>query len=215
MSVRIRLEAADPAELDAHEAALRAVLTIPAAGSRDYPNRRRGGDSEPAGRRYLDSMGTRAGSAGAGQAGGEPSPLAVAEDAKRRRDLAGEIGALTRADADLQRQPWAPLQPGDVVLSYLPASADMPAYGTTYLAVDEDTDLAGNAMLREVSHTRPAFDDADPDACPPEDDTVPLPDRFDLVPFYDLWFEHGPGELVVVRGGAVVHGTPAAATAVR
>jgi hypothetical protein len=42
MSVRIRLEAADPAELDAHEAALRSVLTIPEPGSRDYRNHLRG-----------------------------------------------------------------------------------------------------------------------------------------------------------------------------
>lgn len=38
-----------------------------------------------------------------------------------------------------------------------------------------------------------------------------MPAGSDLVAFYDLWFEHGPGELVVIRGGAVVHGTPATA----
>src|SRR5262249_50050553 len=39
--------AVDVAELDAHEAALRTVLDIPAAASRDYPNRRRGGGAPP------------------------------------------------------------------------------------------------------------------------------------------------------------------------
>lgn len=41
MPIRIRLEAVDVAELDAHEAALRSVLTIPEPGSRDYSNHRR------------------------------------------------------------------------------------------------------------------------------------------------------------------------------
>jgi hypothetical protein len=52
-----------------------------------------------------------------------------------------------------------PLQPGDVVLRYVPAAGDVPARGATYLAVEEGTDLIGHAMLREVSHTGPAFDD--------------------------------------------------------
>lgn len=82
-----------------------------------------------------------------------PAPLDVATAAKQRRDLAGEIGALTAADADLRRQPWFPIRPGDVVLSYLPPVADSPAYGQTYLAVDEDVDIAGCARLREVSTT--------------------------------------------------------------
>jgi hypothetical protein len=70
VAVRIRLEATDVAELDAHEAALRTVLDIPAVASRDYPNRRRGGgEGEPGWRRYLDSTGTRTILAGAVDAG--------------------------------------------------------------------------------------------------------------------------------------------------
>lgn len=83
----------------------------------------------------------------------QPAPLAVAEEAKRRRDLAGEFDALTGADRDLRLRPWFPIRPGDVVLSYLPPVADSPAYGQTYLAVDDVTDVAGCAMLREVSTT--------------------------------------------------------------
>lgn len=82
----------------------------------------------------------------------QPAPLAVAEDAKRRRDLAGEIGALTAADADLSARPWYPIRPGDVVLSWLPPVGDVFAYGQTYLAVD-DTAADGTALLREVSTT--------------------------------------------------------------
>jgi hypothetical protein len=177
MPVRIRLEAADPAELDAHEAALRSVLTIPEPGSRDYPNRR-----EPGRRRYLDSAGVRPvvptvasraatapdtasnnASDEAPNDGGDDSPLAAAEQAKRRRDLGAEIATLRAADEDLRRRPWFPIQPGDVVLMHLPADAHSPAHGETYLAVDGQTDIAGNAMLREVSRTN------DSDAADPED----------------------------------------------
>lgn len=142
MSVRIRLESDDQAALDAHEQALRTVLTLPGEPSRDYPNRRSSG-----GRRYLESTGVRTPGAGG------PAPLDVATAAKQRRDLPGEIGALTAADADLKQRWWFPLRPGDIVLSYLPPVADSPAYGQTYVAVDEGTDPAGCALLREVSTT--------------------------------------------------------------
>jgi hypothetical protein len=78
---------------------------------------------------------------------------------RSRRDLAAEVGMLIAADAELSAQSWVPLQPGDVVLRYVPAAGDVPARGTTYLAVEEGTDVIGHAMLREVSHTGPAFDD--------------------------------------------------------
>lgn len=114
------------------------------------------------------------------------SPLAAAEDAKRRRDIAGEIGALMAGDADLRRQPWAPLRPGDVVLLYLQGMA----YGQTYLAVDDETDVDGHAMMREISRSD---DHADTE----------------LATFYELWFEAGAHALTVIRAGAVVHGNPA------
>lgn len=79
------------------------------------------------------------------------APLDVATAAKRRRDFAGEIGALTAADRDLTRRPWFPLRPGDVVLAYLPPQEGVPGYGTTYVAVDEGKDPAGNPLLRQVS----------------------------------------------------------------
>jgi hypothetical protein len=115
------------------------------------------------------------------------SPLAAAEDAKRRRDIGGEIGALIAGGDDLARQPWAPLRPGDVVLCYLPGA---PAYGQTFLAVDDETDVDGHAMMREVSRI----------------DEFAQPD---LIEFYALWFEAGAHKLTVIRAGAVVFGTPA------
>lgn len=114
------------------------------------------------------------------------SPLAAAEDAKRRRDIGGEIGALMAGDADLRRQPWAPLRPGDVVLCCLPGD---PPYGQTFLAVPDETDVDGHAMMREVSRTGEHADTS-------------------LAGFYELWFEAGARALTVIRAGAVVHGTP-------
>lgn len=114
------------------------------------------------------------------------SPLAAAEDAKRRRDIGGEIGALIAGGDDLARQPWAPLRPGDVVLCHTPGIA----YGQTFLAVDDETDVDGHAMMREVSRTD---EHADPG----------------LVGFFELWFEAGKHTLTVIRAGAVVFGAPA------
>lgn len=286
-TVRIRLEAVDPADLAAHEAALRSVLALDSPG-RDYGNRRGVGS-----RRYLRSTGIRDGAAA--PAAQEPpySPRAAADDAKRGRDLLGEIDVLRAADDDLTRRHWFPIQAGDVVLTFLPAAAT-PEYGVTYVACPGEVDIAGNAMLCEVSRTRQPWDDAEPKPKVPDyelrydteagcwtlltNDYDPHQDReylrqwhaapqltdpaavdaaqqwatplvndveqpsadhevigwrqagegyqpeFDddaaqaayaqsaadaLTPFYDLWFEVGPRDLVVIRAGAVVHGDPA------
>lgn len=119
----------------------------------------------------------------------ELSPLAAAEDAKRRRDIGGEIGALMSGADDLARQPWAPLRPGDVVLCYLPG---IPAYGQTFVAVEDEADIDGHAMMREVSCTV-GVEHTD----------------LDLVGFFELWLEAGSHTLTVIRAGAVVHGNPA------
>lgn len=173
--VRIRLEADDATMLDEHETALRQVLNI-GATTRDYPNRRYPGIC-----RYLESTGVQ------DDAGERPSPVMLAEDAKRRRDLGGEIGALMSADADLKRQPWLPLQPGDVVLTYIPGHGRVPAFGTTYVAVDGETDPDTGACIKQVSSDGSY-------------DTGAL--------FYELWFEYGADAITVIRAGAVVHGSP-------
>lgn len=157
MTVTIRLDGDTPAELDTYEAALRTVVDAPAT-KQDYANRR-----GPGARRFLKPTGVRtAAAAGDGEPEPGPSPRAVAEGFKRGRDLLGEISSLRAADADLERRPWFPLQPGDVVLMHLAADEHSPAYGETYLAVDDDTDIAGNAMLRQISRT-PSLDVGEPD----------------------------------------------------
>lgn len=99
----------------------------------------------------------------------QPAPLDVATAAKQRRDFAGELGALTAADRDLTRRPWFPLQPGDVVLAYLPPDGEVPAYGSTFVAVDEGRDPAGNPLLRQVSSDLGLLDT-------PDDGRPPLPE---------------------------------------
>jgi hypothetical protein len=181
MTVWIRLEARDHRDLDAHETALRTVLDITYVARN--PRVRPGSYYH----RNLESTGVTT-----SDAASAPSPLAVAEDAKTRRDLIGELSSLTSADDDLRTKSWTPLRPGDVVLSYLPGKNDVPELGETYLAVDDDADLSGHAMVRLVSATY-------------DDDTSPTP----IMSFYSLWFEAGPNNLVVIRAGTVVHGTPA------
>jgi hypothetical protein len=154
-TVRIRLESTDREALDAHVAALYVVLDVVGEVSRDYPDRNGGGGV----RRYAVSAGTRMSAATAAAVHGvhQPdgvAPLAAAEDAKRRRDIAGEVGALIAAGQDLKAQPWMPIQSGDVVLCYLPAGDGAPAYGVTYVAVDDPDELDEvGARLRPVSTT--------------------------------------------------------------
>ena len=83
--IKARIAASDAAQLDAAAVAVRGVLDRGSV-SRTYPNRR-GGRRPRVHRR-------RRGAAPAGQVGPGGSPLARAEDAKRRRDLAGEVDAL-------------------------------------------------------------------------------------------------------------------------
>lgn len=116
------------------------------------------------------------------------SPLSRAEDAKRNRDLGAEISILTSAGADLESQPWYPLQPGDVVLLAMTSGPEY--YGETYVA-EPDEFNGPDLALRRVSATM--------DNGAPEDWSVS---------FYDLWFEAGPDVLTVIRAGRVVFGRP-------
>jgi hypothetical protein len=162
----------------------------------------------------------------------ERSPRAAAEDAKARRDLPGEIGALTGADRDLRAQPWFPIQPGDVVCW----SIEMPdgsRHGETLLAVDDPMwPTEGGAPLRSVSETPHDYGPVDEDEDEPydpaddlfaytsapdieyvddvedEDAEEPEPgDRPNYQDFYDVWFEAGPHRVAVIRHGQLVHDT--------
>ncbi|WP_055527748.1 hypothetical protein [Streptomyces graminilatus] len=135
------------------------------------------------------------------------SPLAQAEDAKRARDLEGEIGALMAAERELTSAPWYPVRPGDLVHAHYAREraghTPTPAYGETYIisAAAEPGGPAGGLLgMQLLAHT--------------------LPDTVDGVegltgcfaveaaddPIYELWFEVGSHLLTIVRDGQVVHG---------
>lgn len=194
MAVQIRLSA-PTAELDAAVEAVRRAFAVTSVSGR-----RRNTKGDPGERLHIVATGPAA--AGATQ----PSPLAVAEDAKRSRDLLGELSVLQAADRDLKTQPWYPLQPGDVVLCTLPPlQPDQEPYGETYLADPAGAaDVDGCPMLRMVSTTD--LGDVDEDqAVDVEDESAgqtwtPAP-----CSFYELWFEAGASTLTIIRACRILH----------
>ncbi|MFB6950210.1 hypothetical protein ACFCXP_11320 [Streptomyces niveus] len=129
------------------------------------------------------------------------SPLAQAEEAKRRRDLGGEIGALTHGERALKSTRWYPSAPGDLVhVHYEAAGPGLPAWGETYEVIP-DPQFSDDLRLRLVHHTAKgdaatmtgawATEHGEPD------------------PLFDMWFEAGPGQMTIVRDGRVVHPGPA------
>jgi hypothetical protein len=126
------------------------------------------------------------------------SPLAQAEDAKRARDIVGEIGALVDGERALQSAPWYPVRPGDLVHIAYEQAGQMAAFGETYLVADAGDGLSSMQLL---AHTLP--------------DTVSSPPAEGLVgcyaveaaddPIYEAWFEAGPHRLTIIRDGRVVH----------
>jgi hypothetical protein len=124
------------------------------------------------------------------------SPLAQAEDAKRRRDLPDEIGTLMAAGAALKSAPWYPCRRGDVVLLHYPQAGDFPAFGETYV-VDDAGD--GLLSLKFVAHSAALTDDEQEGyvGCY----AVEAAD----CPVYEMWFEAGPHLLTIVRDGRPVH----------
>lgn len=127
-------------------------------------------------------------------AGDMRSPLEQAEDAKRARDLGGELGALTAAEQALTSAPWYPARHGDIVhIHYEQAGTVNPA-GETYLVeVIEGQGLFKLRLLCD-SHADPDVGGAGAFEAEAADD-----------PLYELWFEAGPRLLTVVRDGRVVH----------
>jgi hypothetical protein len=127
------------------------------------------------------------------------SPLAQAEDAKRRRDLGGELGALMTAGRSLESAPWYPARPGDLVHVHYPAGGQSPAFGETYV-VEPVEDWQGELGLRLLHHTHPG----------PEEDAAGMVGCFapgDTIgaPLMGPWFEAGPHALTIVRDGRPVH----------
>lgn len=126
----------------------------------------------------------------------EQSPLARAEDAKRRRDLGGEIAALQQGHTDLTSAPWYPAQPGDLIHVHYEAAGEMAAFGETY-QITAGAD--GFLTMQVLCHTLPEDTEflADMVGCfAIEDDPDPL---------MALWFEAGPHRLTIIRNGRPVH----------
>ncbi|WP_281155146.1 hypothetical protein [Streptomyces sp. HYC2] len=122
------------------------------------------------------------------------SPLAQADDAKRRRDIAGEVGALVAAGDDLTSAPWYPVRPGDLVHVHYEAGGEVPAFGETYIVDAEDGGLMGMRLLANTLPDAPDEGEADWFAAKSSDD-----------PIFELWFEAGPHRITIVRDGQVVH----------
>lgn len=125
------------------------------------------------------------------------SPLAQAEEAKRARNLGGEIDALMSAGVALASAPWYPACVGDLVHVHYEPSGMLPAFGETYVVTGSGPSGLGGLQL--VGHTCPggAVDfRGGVGAYAVEDSDDPLS---------TLWFEAGPQRLAIVRDGRVVH----------
>ncbi|WP_171111274.1 MULTISPECIES: hypothetical protein [unclassified Streptomyces] len=124
----------------------------------------------------------------------EASPVEQAEDAKRRRDIVGEVGALMDGHAQLTSAPWYPGRPGDLVHVHYEAVGDMAAFGETYVIAAGD---GGFLSMQLLAHTLPEATDQSMVGCfAVEDDPDPLS---------ELWMEAGPHRLTIVRDGRPVH----------
>lgn len=119
------------------------------------------------------------------------SPLSRAQDAKRRRNLAGEVAALTGGHNRLIRAPWYPAQAGDQLAITMEATETLPQWTEVY-DVTED----GRA-LRLLSEDAPEgigggwYSGA--------------PELYGADPFETPWMEAGADRIAVIRRGSVVH----------
>ncbi|NEB00597.1 hypothetical protein [Streptomyces sp. SID13726] len=128
------------------------------------------------------------------------SPLAQAEDAKRRRNLVDELAALTGANQRLVSAPWYPARPGDLVHVHYEQAGESPATGETYIVSDAGDGLLSMQLLALSPTVPPAQEQfAGAFACEASDS-----------PLHEAWFEAGPQRLTIVRDGQAVHDGPAA-----
>lgn len=127
------------------------------------------------------------------------SPLQQAQQAKQRRDIGGEIGALMSGDQALREAPWYPAQAGDLLIVHHEASDRTVATGDSYVVVKDDI---GDLVLEHLRYSGPEGTTGGWYAPGMADE-----------PFYEAWFEAGPASLVIVRDGRVVHDGPSAAAA--
>ncbi|MEU2992556.1 hypothetical protein ABZ772_19710 [Streptomyces griseoincarnatus] len=126
----------------------------------------------------------------------EQSPLARAEDAKRRRDLGGELAALQQGHTDLTTAPWYPSQPGDLVHVHYEPVGGMAAFGETYRITAGAHGFLSMQLLCDTLPEDSEHRDGMVGCFAVNDDPDPLS---------DLWFEAGPHRLTVIRDGRPVH----------
>lgn len=126
-------------------------------------------------------------------------PLAQADDAKRRRDIFAEVGALQTGYDALHQAPWYPARKGDLLhIAYeRDAGSTLHALGETYV-VEPCPDDTAWLQLRLLHHTAAGSD--------AQFVGVFAPGVVDD-PFVEPWMEAGPHRLTVVRDGAVIFPT--------
>src|SRR5262245_63003289 len=122
------------------------------------------------------------------------SPLKQAADAKRSRDIGGELDAILSGDRALRTAPWYPARAGDLLTVHYEGAPDMPAWYETY-EVQAGADglelhLTDRTPGEEFAGLSGFF--AGPDEC--GDD-----------PFTTPWMEAGPRLLSIVHDGMTVH----------
>ena len=108
------------------------------------------------------------------------APLAEIEDLKASRNLVGELGAIKGHWANMEAQPWWPVEVGDIAIGH----QDEPdGYGATFLAV-RWPGLGGEVRFKTISSTV-------------RDDPTPRGGYG----IEDLWFEWPA--ISIVRAGAI------------
>ncbi|MER0485093.1 hypothetical protein ABR737_43385 [Streptomyces sp. Edi2] len=126
------------------------------------------------------------------------SPLSQAWDAKRNRDLGGELGAIMGGYQALTGAPWYPSRVGDLIqVTYEPCGT-VEGFREVYRVID-DPNTPEAKTLELVTHTSKREDGffgafAGEPSYGPESD-----------PLETAWMEAGPDRLSITRDGEVVH----------
>ncbi|WP_331750808.1 MULTISPECIES: hypothetical protein [unclassified Streptomyces] len=128
-----------------------------------------------------------------GESGAALSPLGRAGEAKRRRDLVGEVEALVGGHRALTSAPWDPSRPGDRLLVTVEAAGQSPRSTELYEVVEGGGD---GTELRLVSIT-PEGAAGGWYAGPPE--------LYGADPVETPWMEAGPDRLTITRNSVIVH----------
>lgn len=121
------------------------------------------------------------------------SPLVQAEEAKRRRDIGAEIGALVGGHRALTEAPWYPSRPGDRLMLTLEATEHTPRTTELYEVIGGGED----GMELRLVDIAPEGAEGGWYAGPPE--------LYGADPVETPWMEAGPDRLTITRNGVIVH----------